>query len=77
VGVEGDSVHDRGDQAGIGHDGSPLAEREVGADADAGAFLSFGDDLEQQFGSAGVDLDVAQFIDQQQVQAGVSTDDAG
>jgi aminopeptidase-like protein len=63
VGVEGDSVHDRGDEARVVHDGSPLAERQVGADADAGAFFSFGDDLEQQFCAAGVDLDVAQFID--------------
>ena len=54
-----------------------FAEGEVGADGDAGAFVSFGDDLEQQFGSAGVDLDVAQLVEQQQVQAGVSTNDAG
>ena len=45
--------------------------------ADAGAFFAFGDDLEQQFGAAGVDLDVAQFVEQQQVQPAVAADDAG
>ena len=63
MGVEGDPVDDRGDQAGIGHDGSPLAERQVAAQGDAGAFLAFGDDLEQQLGAPGIDLDVAQFVE--------------
>jgi hypothetical protein len=50
---------------------------EVGADADAGAFLSFGDDLEQQFGAVGIDLDVAQFVEQQDVEAAVAADHPG
>jgi hypothetical protein len=47
VGVEGDPVDDRGDEAGVGEDGSPFAERQVGPDRDGGSFLAFGDDLEQ------------------------------
>ncbi len=61
--VEGDSVDDRGDEAGVGEDGSPLAEGQVGPDPDGGFFVSFGDDLEEQFGAAGVDVDVAEFVD--------------
>jgi hypothetical protein len=34
-------------------------------DRDGGSFLTFGDDLEQQFGAARVDLDVAEFVEEQ------------
>jgi len=40
-----------------------FAEGEVGGDRDRGAFFAFGDDLEQQFGAARVDLDVAKLIE--------------
>src|SRR4029453_6190153 len=63
VGVEGDPVHDRGDEPGGGEDGSPFGGGEVGGDRDRGAFFAFGDDLEQQFGAARVDLDVAKLIE--------------
>ena len=43
----------------------------------AGAFLAFGDDLEEQLGAAGIDLDVAEFIEQQQIQPAVAAHDAG
>src|SRR5262249_49673559 len=62
VGVEGDPVDDGGNEPGVGEDGSPFAERQVRADRDRGFLVPFGDDLEQQFGAAGVDLDVAQLI---------------
>ena len=42
-----------------------------------GAFLAFGDDLEQQLGAAWVDLDVAEFVEAEQVEAAVAADDAG
>ena len=61
--VVGDAVDDGGDEAGVGEDGSPFAERQVCPDGDGGFFVSFGDDLEEEFGAAGVDLDVAEFID--------------
>ncbi len=53
VGVEGDPVDDRGDQAGLGEDGAPFAERQVGPDRDGGSFVPLGDDLEEQLGTAG------------------------
>jgi hypothetical protein len=77
VGVEGDAVDDGGDQAGVGEDGAPFTEGQVGGDGDAGPFLAFGDDLEEEFGAAGVDLDVAEFVEAEQVQAGVAAHDAG
>jgi hypothetical protein len=43
-----------------------FAERQVGADRDGGSFVSLGDDLEEQLGAAGVDLDVAELVEQQQ-----------
>src|ERR1700735_4468347 len=55
VGVEGDPVDDRGDQAGVGEDGAPFAEREIGPDRDRGLLFSFGDDLEEQLGASWVD----------------------
>ena len=77
VGVEGDAVDDRGDQAGVGEDGAPFAEGQVGGDSDRGAFFAFGDDLEQQFGSARVDVDVAELVEAEQVESSVAGDDAG
>jgi transposase len=37
VGIEGDAVDDGGDEAGVGVDGAPFAERQVGADGDGGS----------------------------------------
>jgi hypothetical protein len=47
-----------------------------GGDRDRGPFFAFGDDLEQQFGSARVDLDVSELIETEQIQA-VASHDAG
>ena len=38
----------------------------VGGDRDRRAFLSLGQDLEEQFGAAPVELQIAQFVDEQQ-----------
>ena len=56
---------------------APFAERGVGGARDGGPFLPVGDDLEQQFGAAGVELDVAELVQAEQVQAAVAADDAG
>jgi hypothetical protein len=66
VRVEGDPVDDRGDEAGVGEDGAPFAERQVGPDRDGGSFFPLGDDLEQQLGAAWVDLDVAELVEQEE-----------
>ncbi len=57
VGVVGDAVDDRGDKPGVGEYGSPLAERQVGRQANGGFLLPFGDDLEQQFGSSRIEAE--------------------
>jgi len=44
-----------------------FAERQVRPDRDRGSFFAFCDDLEQRFGAAGVELDVAEFIEAEQV----------
>ena len=62
VGVEGDPVHDRGDQARVGEHGSPLTERQIRGNGDGRFFFAFGDDLEEELGAAGVDFDVAQLV---------------
>jgi hypothetical protein len=77
VGAVGDAVDDGGDEAGVGEDGALFAEREVGRDRGGGFFFSFGDDLEEQLSAFGVDLDVAGFVEAEQVQAAVAADDAG
>jgi hypothetical protein len=69
AGVEGDPVDDGGDQTRLGEHCAPLAEGRVARQADTCSFLPLGDDLKEQFGSAGVDLDVAELIKQQQVEA--------
>jgi hypothetical protein len=77
VGVEGDAVDDGSDEARLGEHGSPFAERQVRADGDGGSFFSFGDDLAEQFGAARVELDIAELVEQEQVEAAVAADDAG
>jgi aminopeptidase-like protein len=42
-----------------------VQERQIAGQRDTGAFLAFGHDLEEQFGSARVNLDVAQLLSQQ------------
>jgi hypothetical protein len=77
VGVEGDAIDDRRDETWVGEHRPPLGERQVGGDRDGGSFFSFGDDLEQQLCSAWVDLDVAEFVEAEQVEPPVAADHAG
>ena len=77
VGVEGDPVDDGGDQAGVGEHGSPFAEGQVRGDRDGRSFFAFGDDLEEQLGAAGVDFDVSELVQTEQVEASVAADHSG
>ena len=77
VGLEGDPVHDRGAEPRVGEGARPFGERGVRRDRDRGAFLAFGEHLEQQFGTAAVELQVAQFVKTQQVDPAVAGDGAG
>jgi len=68
VGVEGQSIDDGGDEAWVRDHGAPLAEGKVAGGSDGGFLFAFGDDLEQQLGAAGVELDVAEFVEAEQVE---------
>ena len=72
VGAEGEAVHDSGGQAGSGKVLPHSTERGVGGTGDRGPLLAGCDDLEEQLGAAGVEADVANFVQAQQVQAGVT-----
>ena len=61
-GGEGQPVHDRGCEAGIGERLAPLAEWRVGGNRDRGALFAFGQDLEQQLSAAAVEMQVAQLV---------------
>ena len=50
---------------------------QVGGDGDGGLLFAFGEDLEEQLGAAGVELDVAEFVEAEQVESAVAGDDAG
>ena len=62
VGVEGEPVDDGRAQPGVGEGVGPFGERGVGGDRDGGAFFAFGEDLEEEFGAAAVEFEVAQFV---------------
>ena len=69
-------VDDGGHQAWIGDDLAPLAEGEVRGHGHRGFLLALGQDLEEQFGATRVELDIAEFIEQQQVETAVAVDEA-
>jgi hypothetical protein len=77
VGVEGEPVDDGRAQAGVGEGAGPFGEGGVGGDRDRRAFFAFGEDLEEQFGAAAVEFEVAQFVQAEQVDAAVAGDGAG
>ena len=77
VGFEGDAVDDRGAEPWVGEGGGPFGECGVGGDRDRGAFLAFGEHLEQQLSAAPVELEVAQFVEAEQVDPAVAGDGAG
>jgi hypothetical protein len=56
---EGDAVDDGRDEAGVGDDGSPLAEGEV---ATLAFLFSLGQDLEQQLRAPSIQLQVANLV---------------
>lgn len=59
VGPEGEPVDHGGGEAGVGEGAAPLGERGVAGAGDGDRLLAGGDDLEQQLGAAGVEVDVA------------------
>jgi hypothetical protein len=58
----GDPVHDGFREAGVGEYFGPLAEREVGGHDQAAFFVALADDLEDEFGGAVGQREVAELI---------------
>ena len=77
VGAVGEPVDDGFGEAGVWEDLGPFAEGEVGRDDQAAAFVAFGEDLEDEFGGAVGQGEIAEFIKQDELGAGVASDDAG
>ena len=62
MGFVGDAVDDGGGEAFVGEGFGPFGEGGVGGDGDGCSFFSFGEDLEEEFGGSGVEVDVAEFV---------------
>ena len=63
---------DQGDGAGgVGEDGVPVLERQVGCDEQGAVLVTTTDELEEQVGGAGVVGEVAQFVDHDQRRPGL------
>ena len=77
VGSVGEPVDDGLGEAGVGEDPRPFAEGEVGGHDQRSAFVAFGEDLEDELGGAVGQAEVAQFIKDDELGAGVAGDDAG
>jgi hypothetical protein len=76
VAVEGEPVDDSGAEAGVGEGALPFAERGVGRDRDGAAFLPLGEDLEEQLRPGGVEFEVAELVQAEQVDLAVAGDGA-
>src|SRR5450755_1492168 len=73
----GQPVDDGLREPGVGEHLRPFPERQVRRDDQAAAFVSFGEDLEDEFGGAVGQGQVAQLVTEQKLGAGVACDDAG
>ncbi len=77
VAIERHSVDDRGDEARIGHDLTPLGERQIGSDGDRCLLFSFGQDLGQQLSASDLELDIAKLVDEEQVEPSIAGNEPG
>ena len=73
----GEPVDDGFGEPRVGEHLGPFAEREVGGDDQAAAFVAFGEDLEDELGGAVGQRQIAQLVADDQLGAGVAADDAG
>ena len=76
VGAEREAVDDRGGEAGVGEGLAPFREGCVGGDCHGCPLLTLGEDLEEQFGSARVEVDVAELVEAEQIEPAVAGDQA-
>ena len=75
VGPEGEPIDDCTSQARVGERLAPFGEGRVGGDRDRGSLIALGEDLEEQLGAPPVEVQVAQLIEAEQVDAAVAGDD--
>ena len=66
----GETVEQGGGHLGIAKDRGPFAEAEVGGDDDAGPFVEFAQQMEQQCPARGAERQVAQFVQDHEVELG-------
>ena len=71
----GEPVDDGLREPRVGEHLGPLAERQVGGEDQAAAFVAFGEDLEDELGGAVGQGQVAQLVTDKQLGAGVAADD--
>jgi len=76
VGAEGEAVNDDDGEPGVFEGLAPFGERRVGGDGDGGTLRSLGQDLEEQFGAARVQVDVVELIQAEQAEPAVTGDEA-
>src|SRR3989442_6887901 len=63
LGVMDDAIDERGGRGGVGEDRRPLAERQVGGEHEALAFVAAADDLKEEVGGPRVLGQVADLVD--------------
>ena len=64
----GEAIKQRGGHLGVPEDAGPFAEGEVGGDDDGCAFVKFADQVEQQLAASLSEGQIAQFIENDEVE---------
>ena len=75
MGAEGEPVDDGGGEPGVCKRLAPFREGGVGGDGHRGPLLALGEDLEEQLGSAAVEVQVAKLVEAEQVETTVAGDE--
>jgi hypothetical protein len=70
VAAVGEAVEQGGGHLGIAEDRGPFAEAEVGGDDDAGALVELAEQMEEQRPARGAERQVAQLVEDHEVEAG-------
>src|SRR2546422_7680407 len=77
LGVMDDAIDERGGRGGVGEDRRPLAERQVGGEHEALAFVAAADDLKEEVGGPRVVGQVADLVDDEEGALAVVVQPAG
>ena len=72
----GESIEERGGHLGIAEHARPFAEGEVGRDEDRGALVETADQVEQQLPAGLGEGEIAEFVEDDEVEAGEIVGDA-